>query len=243
MEYSQPFEEFILREAHETSNFEAFLSQETAVFTRQIDKIAFDKQITILDADSESNLLALGLSFQGHQVHSVKKTEFEMLNSSQLGVHEHVKYFYGNEKQKFDVIILANNAISQYMTENELYENLNRLFNVLNKNGMMLIMPRFYDQLLRAQSKNYAPQQIQIGNKRCIQLSVWDWLSKNNCTYLQDYYTIQQADKDYLLHHSSRKLRAWRRAEINLALSQVGFIGIQYHSDTQNSILISARKF
>ncbi len=242
MEHIQRYEQFILSEADETFDFEKYLNHEVAVFKRHIDSMRCHKQLKILDANGQSSLLALGLSLQGHDFYSTNKIDVDLPESLQLSMRQPIKHFQWHQETTFDVVILSHNAISENLTEDDLCLTLVQMLNVLRENGSLLMTTRFYDRLLRLQPNRDQSQQIMIDGKQCIQLSVWDWLCKSNCTYLQSHYIIQQIAGDCKSYHSSSHHRAWRRAEINMMLSQVGFMGIQYHSVSNDQVLIRAIK-
>lgn len=242
MEHTERFERFIINEASETFDFEKYLNHEVAVFTRYIENRAGQKQIKVLDANGQSSLLALGLSLQGYNVYSTNKTDITLPESLQLSMRQPIKPFQWHQDATFDVVILPHNAISENLTEEDLCQTLVQIFNVLRKNGSLLMTTRFYDRLLRLQPNSGQSQQITIDDKQCIQLSTWDWLCKDDCTYLQNHYVIQKMGKDCTSYHTSSRHRAWRRAEINMALSQIGFMGIQYHSVANDQMLIRAIK-
>ncbi len=241
MEHIQLFEQFILREADDSFDFETFLNHEVAIYTRCMDNITRRKQMKILVASGQSSLLALGLALQGHHVYSTKKIDVDLPESLQLSMMQTITDFQWHQQDKFDAVLLSHNAISEYLTEAELDQTLDKISNVLENNGLLLISTCFYDRLLRLQPQSNH-QQFIVADKRCIQLSVWDWLCKNECTYLQNHYVIQQIGEECVSYHNCSRHRAWRRAELNMALSQMGFVSIQYHSVANDQMLICAIK-
>lgn len=242
MEHIQRFEQFILNEADTTFDFAKFLYHEVAMFTQCIDNIAHHQQIKILDANGQSSLLALGLSLQGYDVYSTNKINVTLPESLQLSMQQKIRHFQWHQQIKFDVVILPHNAISENLSKAELHQSLEQIFTVLKKNGSLLITTRFYDRLLRHHHNSDHPQKFTIDNKQCIQLSLWDWLCKEDCTYLQSHYVIQQIGTDCKSYYSSSQHRAWRRAEINMVLAHIGFTGIQYHSASNDQMLVRAIK-
>jgi len=242
MKHIRHFEQFIINAADETFDFETYLSYEIAIYQKYIENIMCCKQIMILDAAGKSNFLSHGLSFHGYNVYSVNPIDVILPQSFQSSMKQRIKHFQWHNQEQFDVVILAHNTISEYLTEHDLHQVIQQIHRVLDKNGVLLITTYFYDQLLRLQPKNNAPMQFAIGNKRCIQLELWDWMSGHECTYQQDHFFIQQIADRYTIHNSRSQHRAWRRAEINMILSRVGFLDIQYHSGANNHMLVSAHK-
>lgn len=241
MEHIQYFEQAIVDAAKHSADLTIFHSQEVAVFSQYIRDRGWQKNVKILDADGKSSLLAVGLSLEGYDVYTINPVGITIPDSLESSMGQTIKSFQSHQKEKFNVVLLPHDAISDNLTSDALQQTLVRLFDVMEKNSIIVIKTRFYDHLLRSQSKNDSPYQLTIAGKRLIKFSVWEWLSKPECTYRQDHFIIQQIEDSCMIQSAKSHHRAWRRAELNMSLSQVGFQGIQYHSLKGQTLVIATK--
>ena len=241
MEHIAEFDQFIAEEIDDIASFSTFLKYEVEVFTQFINDRRWDKQIKILDYVGKSQLLATGLSLYGYKVYSAGyNQDWDKPMKALFQMGQTLKPYSTDSIETFDVIILAHNAISEYLTEHDLQHALRQVFDLLDENGVLLITTRFYDHLIRLKPENNHPETFSIEDKRCIHFSLWDWLSKEDCTYLQRHYIIQQIGERTITHTSKMHRRAWRRAEINMALCNAGFTSIDYHTLDDQRMLVGA---
>ncbi len=240
MEYTQHFDQFFVDEMDAILNYDAFLKHEVDIFIQHISQRKWQRQIKILDSVGSSHVLAVGLAQQGYKVYRANHPKRDVLPSPSLRLGEVVKPYSANGSEKFDVVIVAHNAISAYLTEDDLRQSLDQIIARLEKNGLLLITTRNYDELLNSRPKIDTPHVFTAGTKRYVQLAVWDWLCTDICTYKQSSYVIHQNGKQCILHADQSRHRAWRRAEINIALSKAGFTSIQYDTLDNGHVLICA---
>lgn len=224
----------------ESEDLRHYFEGQAEVFAECIRKRSPARAIRVLDIAGKSNGLPLGLSLYGYEVYSTCEIH-QIPENIASRLRTPIKPYLANDSEKFDVVVAANNALADHTTEAELQQTLRSAAKRLNDEGLLLLTMRYYDQLLRTRPGCDKPCVLSTANGRCIHLVTWQWMA-GNCLYTQDHYLIQHQGDQCMVTHFATTQRAWRRAEIDLALSQAGFRGIQYQSIDENQMLICASK-
>lgn len=240
MKSTQRYEKFIFDAIDESFDLNAFLKEEVKPIVNRIDNETHDKKLKILDADGRSSVLASGLALCGYDVYQVADDSITIPEHFAGQVQSIIQPYEPDCHEKFDAIIIAHDKISEYQTDADLDTALHNFACLLDKNGLLIFTTHYYDQLLRRKPESQPARVLSIRNQRFIHLSVWEWINQSTCLYQKTNIVIHECEQRYSFYTEKSQHRAWRRAELNLALSRAGFLGIQYHSINADQMLVSA---
>lgn len=128
----------------------------------------------------------------------------------------------------FDVVLSCDNAIAHFLTDKDLETALHNMKAKAAEGGLLLISLRDYDQLLLQKPRSTTPQVNDTDNGRQLSFQVWDWLGDGR-QYTLNHFVIKEHQGQWETVLNVTRLRAWRQAEITLALKQAGFHEITWH--------------
>ena len=202
-----------------------------------LDKIfnncGFDKSAKVLDCASGIGTQSLGLAKLGYKITASDISE-EALNQARIKAKEadvnisfnkaDFRALEGVFDYKFDIIIAMDNALPHMLTKADFTRALKSIYNVTEKDGILVASIRDYDKILK-EKPSYSPPYIhktEDGQRVCFQ--TWEW-DENRYKLIQ--YII---DDDNGLEVKKYKCEyyAIKRAEFTKILKSIGYKEIKW---------------
>jgi SAM-dependent methyltransferase len=193
--------------------------------------------LTILDCTCGIGTQAIGLALSGYRVHgtdlSPEAIERARREADSFGadVTFEVADLFQLETQVsglFDVVLSCDNALAHFLTDQHLHHVLGNMASKLAPDGLLVASIRDYDALLQEKPRTTLPQVSDLDENRAISFQVWDWLGSGH-TYALNHFIVKQAESGWETTCNTTKLRAWRRAEVQLVLARAGLHEITWH--------------
>jgi glycine/sarcosine N-methyltransferase len=128
----------------------------------------------------------------------------------------------------FEVVLSCDNAIAHFLSDDDLKTALHNMKAKIAPGSLLLLSLRDYDQLLLQKPRATTPQVNDIADGRQISFQVWDWLGDGR-QYTLNHFVVKAKKDGWETVCNTTRLRAWRQAEITLALKQTGFNDIMWH--------------
>jgi SAM-dependent methyltransferase len=128
---------------------------------------------------------------------------------------------------QFDAVISFDNSIAHMPTETELERALISMTAKVRPGGALLLSLRDYDQLAQEQPRS-TPLTVKDGPQgRSIVFQVWDWQADAS-GYTASLFTLRQRGEAWETLCVTSDLHAWRRAQVETALTKAGLTGITW---------------
>lgn len=209
-------------------------------------------QRTLLDASCGIGTQALGLAQLGYRVHATDLSAAELerarREAAALGLQPtfalaDMRALPEQVPGSFDVVLSADNAIAHLLTGDDLLRALRGMRAKLNAAGLLVLTLRDYDALLRDRARATAPAVFDGPEGRRIVLHVFDWEAGSTC-YRTNLFIVRQAVDSWTTLHWSADSRAWRRAEIEVALADAGLAEVRWWTPDESGFfqpLVTAR--
>lgn len=248
------FEAKLLHFADESPDLKRFLDRQVEVI---VDKIgqqiagrpAHGKPARILNVGTPSPTLLMGLSQLGHAVYAeAGQIPFDQLpRTVATRLRQAVTWLEPAQHTgdplphpvPYDIVIAANNTLADCLTEAALHQTLHKQANQLAPGGLLLANVRNDDLLLQARTRVDGLQTFATTRGHCIYFATLEWTGQA-CAYTANRYLIAHTNGSVTVDHASTPHRAWRFAEINMALLHAGFIDIQRKPLDDDRVLLLA---
>lgn len=210
-----------------------------------------ESKIELLDASCGIGTQALGLAQHEFIVTatdlSPKSVERAKKEAKNLGIKANfgVADFRTLDKDvsgQFNVLLSADNALPHLLTDDDLTRACVNFYSKLQKNGLLILTIRDYDDLIKEKQRATLPRVLD-GGKRIV-FQVWDWLDDKNL-YITNQFIMQEIEGKWLTQVKSTTYRALLRAELSEILSNTGFIDIKWHLPAESGYyqpIVTARK-
>jgi glycine/sarcosine N-methyltransferase len=209
--------------------------------------------LALLDCTCGIGTQAIGLALQGYTVfgtdlspEAIERARREAANFG-AEVMFNVADVLQLEVQvsgTFDVVLSCDNALAHFLTDDQLQLALGNIASKLAPDGLLVASIRDYDALLQEKPRTTFPQVSDTDENRAISFQVWDWLG-NGHTYVLNHFIVKQAETGWETTCNVTKLRAWRRAEVQLMLARAGLRDIEWHMPADSDYyqpVVTARK-
>ncbi len=98
----------------------------------------------------------------------------------------------------------------------------------LEKDGLLLISIRDYDQIVREKLRVDLPRIFDSDEGRRITFQVWDW-DASGITYIVHHFIIKQAGTAWETLYHQTHYRALHQGELTHFLEEAGFNDIRWH--------------
>jgi SAM-dependent methyltransferase len=229
------------------------LQRQAGILSKLIEILKGAPPLSVLDCTCGIGTQAIGLALRGFTVHAtdlsaeaVKRARREAAAlGAQLtfGVADLLQLDAQVEGQ-FDVVLAFDNALAHFLTDYDLQTAIRNMAAKTVPGGLWMASFRDYDRLLQDRPRATQPQVVDTPEGRRISFQVWDWLGDGR-SYTLNHHTVKQAGDGWETSCRVTQLRAWRRAELSLILSQAGLSDIQWHVPEASGYyqpVVSARK-
>ena len=209
--------------------------------------------LTILDCTCGIGTQAIGLAQAGYTVHgtdlSPEAIERARQEAEQFGVTAtfDVADLLQLEEQvegTFDVVLSCDNALAHFLTDEALERALHNMASKRAAGGLLLASIRDYDAILQERPRTMLPQVSDANGSRAVSFQVWDWLGSGH-TYRLNHFIAKQVGETWVTTCNVTKLRAWRRAEVQLLLARAGLTDICWHMPADSGYyqpIVTARR-
>jgi SAM-dependent methyltransferase len=209
--------------------------------------------LTVLDCTCGIGTQAIGLALSGYTVHGTDLSPEAVERARQeadkfgaaltFGVADLLRL----EEQvsgTYDVVLSCDNALAHFLTDADLQAALDNMARKLAADGLLVASIRDYDSILQQKPRTTLPSLSETDGSRSISFQVWDWLG-NGHTYVLNHFIVKQAEGGWETLCNVTRLRAWRRAEVQLLLARTGLKDVQWHMPTDTGFhqpVVTARK-
>lgn len=130
---------------------------------------------------------------------------------------------------RFDAVIACDNSLPHLRTDDDLISALRSIRMCLPAGGLFLASIRDYDALSRDRPGGVVPVTYSSNAPRRIVGQAWQW-SERGETVLIRLFILQESHGGWSCSLWTTRYRAWRRAELEAALTTSGFDGGTWHS-------------
>lgn len=209
--------------------------------------------LTVLDCTCGIGTQAIGLALYGYTVHGTDLSPEAVERARQEAVTFGATLTFGiadvlQLQQQvdgvFDVVLTCDNSLAHFLTDDDLQQALGNMASKIAPDGLFVASLRDYDAILQQKPRAMLPQVSDIDGSRAISFQVWDWLG-NGHSYSLNHFIVKQAGEDWETTCNVTRLRAWRRAEVQLMLARAGLHDIEWHMPAESNYyqpLVTARK-
>ena len=129
----------------------------------------------------------------------------------------------------FDAVLACDNSLPHLRTEADLIAALRSIRMCLSQGGVFVASIRDYDALSIDRPSGVAPVTYHSHGRRRVVGQAWQW-SDDGDTVLVMLFILQEKLRDWTCSSWDTQFRAWRRAEIEAALTTSGFHGTTWHT-------------
>lgn len=193
----------------------------------------FDKEAKVLDCACGIGTQTLGLASLGYNMSSSDISSKAMLEAKWEAVRRNlsIRFAYTEFckladafKDKFDIIIAMDNALSHMTSRESLKVAVESIVNQLEDGGMFVASIRDYDELLKTKPLYSPPYIHNTENGQRISFQTWKWEGEN---YKLVQYIIE--DEETLeVNKFEREYRAVQRAELTELLTLCGCKSVEW---------------
>ncbi len=202
-----------------------------------LDKIFFvngyDKKAKVLDCACGIGTQTLGLASLGYNMSSSDVSSKAMLEAKWEAVRRNLKIRFAYTdfcklanafKDKFDIIIAIDNALSRMISRESLKVAVESIANQLEDGGMFVASIRDYDELLKTKPTYSPPYIHKTENGQRISFQTWKWEGEK---YKLVQYIIED-EKTLEVNKFEYEYRAVRRAELTELLTLCGCKSVEW---------------
>lgn len=197
-----------------------------------------------------ADLTPIGMVLLGYQVHAVNSDplntqrleQYAALPNSAITCASYpILKVEESERAVFDIAIIEGCVITDLRLDWQLTEVCRQLAATIKSNGLLVITKADFDRTLQAREKILLPQLTHDSAGRQLEVSVRDWHG-NGYEYTETRYHVTHGDGAPTVNAQVYERRAWRNAELALALTQAGFQDVQWQPDEQYMGVLTARR-
>jgi SAM-dependent methyltransferase len=213
--------------------------------------------LSVLDCSCGIGTQAIGLALYGFRVHATDaspaaiaraRKEAEAFDATLPFEVADVRALSTEVAGKFAVVLSCDNALSHLLTEADLLLAARQMRARLQRNGLLLIGIRDYDQAVQEQQQAAPtatpPRVFDDAEGRRIIFQIWDWADDRR-TYTLNHFILQQRQNEWQTNLLTTKCRALQREELGAILRAAGFADICWHLPAESGFyqpLVTARK-
>lgn len=212
--------------------------------------LGFQPPLRLLAYNCAADLTPLGMVMLGYQVHAVNSDpvntqhiqQYVALPNSVLSCASYpILKVDERESQAFDVAVIEGCVITDLRLDSQLAEVCRQLAVTLRPDGLLVITKADFDETLRTREQVLRPHLTDDHTGRQLEVTVRDWHG-NGYEYTETGYRIMHGDGAPTITSQAHERRAWRNAELVLALAQAGFQTVQWQPDDQYGGVLTAVK-
>jgi glycine/sarcosine N-methyltransferase len=199
----------------------------------------------VLDVSCGIGTQALGLARKGYRVHGTDLSTASVgrarREAAELGVAATFAMAdmrrLGEEVEgRFDVVLSADNAIAHLLTEAELAAAFRGMRARVRAGGLVVVTLREYDTMLRERPRTSGPGVFDDPGGQRIVFHVFDWEGVGDL-YRNNIFVVRQTDGGWTTLHWSTRSRAWRRGQVEAALTQAGLGDVRWWTPEESGFL------
>jgi SAM-dependent methyltransferase len=192
---------------------------------------------TVLDCSCGIGTQAIGLAVRGYTVHATDISPQAVDRARQEAQAHKVSMTFGvadfralhdSVEGCFDVVLSCDNSLAHMLTPDDLTQALSSMRSRLNPGGLLLLSIRDYDQAVLDKPRATLPVVTEGTQGRSVVFQVWDW-AEDGISYTLNHFTLRQDEVGWQTECRVTQLRAWQRAEMDMALAQAGLTDITWH--------------
>ena len=192
---------------------------------------------SVLDCSCGIGTQAIGLALRGYQVHASDispkaveraKKEAQALDASLTLSVADFRYLDQHIAGTYTVVLSCDNALPHLLTDNELLLATKSMKTKLQKDGLLVLSIRDYDQLIKEKPRAELPRVFDTTEGRRITFQVWDW-NADGTTYTLNHFIVKQTDTTWEALHHQTHYRALQRNELTALLAEVRLTAIRWH--------------
>lgn len=231
-------------------------SQEMSLLTKAnklkqvIKSMGLELPTQVLAYHCMADPMPLGMALLGYDVHAVNSDpintdrikryvdtwdtaiSYDTYPIFELGKHEN---------QSTDVVVIDGLVMTELRTDSQLEDVSRQLATTIRPDGLLIITTADFDETLQVKDRVLRPHITDDNTGRHLQVIVRDWHG-NGYEYTETRYCINHGDGSPALVHQQYQRRAWRNAELTLALIRAGFEDVLWQSDEQYIRIMTARR-
>lgn len=209
----------------------------------------FDQPLNLLMYHCLLDLTPIGLALLGYDVCAVNSDPLntqriqryvDMLEKGIRCYSHPIAEIGKTEKQAFDVIIIDGTVMTELRSDAQLENMCQQLSNTLRPDGLLIITTADFDDKLMIKDQFLPPLIIDDRVGRRLEIVVRDWHG-NGYEYTETHYRIMHSEASVSTEFQQYQRRAWRNAELTLALTQAGFEDVMWQSDEQYIQIMTAK--
>lgn len=217
------------------SNWQKTIKRQADILQKLILSCTEVKNPKVLDCSCGIGTQAIALALKGYKVTASDISSAEIRRAKKeaakrkLDIKFNVADFRRLNEQipgSFDIIISFDNALPHMLSNSDMKKAIKNIYAKLNRKGFFFASIRDYDKTLKEKPKGEIPNEFNEGGIRRIVFQIWDW-QKNN-TYKLNHFILKEKSGKWVVKHRVANYRAWRRAELDKILKQVGFQKIHW---------------
>lgn len=204
-----------------------------------ITSLCGERDVRILDCTCGIGTQAIGLAHQPHFTLHATDLSTEAISRARaeakaFGVHitfgiADLLQLESQVEGRFDVVLSCDNSVAHFLNDTDLQTAFDNMWAKIVPDGMLLISLRDYDRLLIQKPHSMPPQVNDTNAHRQISFQVWDWLGDGR-QYTLNHFVVKERTGGWHTACNVTRLRAWRQAEVTLALKHAGFHDIRWHA-------------
>jgi glycine/sarcosine N-methyltransferase len=195
----------------------------------------------LLDCACGIGTQAIGLALRGYKVHGtdISTQAVERAKAEAVGLNAPVTFGIADFRYLdiqvpgfFDIVVCCDNALPHLLSVNDLSSAIKSMKAKLKPGGLLLASIRDYDKLVQEKPSVEMPRVFEGAEGRRIVFQVWDW-EPDELVYTFSLFILTQTGGEWKTIHNQSRYRALLRGELNTALGEVGFEGIEWHMPGQ----------
>lgn len=133
---------------------------------------------------------------------------------------------------QFDVIMSFDNSIAHLLHDTDLHNAFKAMKDRLVNDGKIFLSLRDYDELSKSRPSGTLPRLMQDQFGERVYVQTWDWSEDGSC-YDLNLFVLKNIENLWQAKPLKTRMRAYKRAEVELSLKAAGFKHIDYLSPSQ----------
>ncbi len=207
---------------------------------------------TVLDASCGPGTQAIALARLGYQVTAADPSAGVLAraqaNAAHYGVGDAITFvqsdfqnLHNTVRGPFDAILTKGNAIPHLLYDEQIEETLLIFYELLRPGGLLLIGMRDFELMLEDRPRFMPGRVHDEPNEQIITFDSWDWDDGPPITVTLNSFIVRGSGERYRVSKQPVVFRALTAEEIEVVLSEVGFVGFTTQRDRWE-ILMTANK-